>query len=145
MSKSTLTRRALVASTAAMPAAAALGLPAVAQAAAEPDPIFALIEKYREAFDQHGAALDAEDEDQSTLACHAQAKAAQELCHTPPTTLAGLAAVLSFVINVHDADDDILDTFADNKDEPKDENDTCMWPFFRTLLRSAEQMARTQS
>jgi hypothetical protein len=34
-----LTRRALVASTAAMPAAAALGLP-VAQAAAEPDPIF---------------------------------------------------------------------------------------------------------
>jgi ABC-type sugar transport system substrate-binding protein len=44
MSKSTLTRRALVASTAAMPAAAALGLPAVAQAAAEPDPIFAVIE-----------------------------------------------------------------------------------------------------
>jgi hypothetical protein len=48
MSKSTLTRRALVASTAAMPAAAALGLP-VAQAAAEPDPIFAAIEAHRQA------------------------------------------------------------------------------------------------
>ena len=59
MSKSTLTRRALVASTAAVPAAAALGLPAVAQAAAEPDPAFALIEEYRRAYAQHGAALDA--------------------------------------------------------------------------------------
>jgi hypothetical protein len=47
MSKSTLTRRALVASTAAVPAAAALGLPAVAHAAAEPDPIFAVIEAQR--------------------------------------------------------------------------------------------------
>jgi hypothetical protein len=37
MSKSTLTRRALVASTAALPAVAALGLPAVARAATEPD------------------------------------------------------------------------------------------------------------
>jgi hypothetical protein len=46
MSKSTLTRRALVASTAAIPAAAALGLPAVAHAAVEPDPIFALIDAY---------------------------------------------------------------------------------------------------
>ena len=45
MSKSTLTRRALVASTAALPAAAALGLPAAAQAAAEPDPIFAAMEQ----------------------------------------------------------------------------------------------------
>jgi hypothetical protein len=49
MSKSTLTRRALVASTAAVPAAAALGLPAVAHAAAEPDPIFAVIEAHRKA------------------------------------------------------------------------------------------------
>jgi hypothetical protein len=48
MSKSTLTRRALVASTAAMPAAAALGLPA-AQAAAGPDPIFAAIDAHRKA------------------------------------------------------------------------------------------------
>jgi ABC-type sugar transport system substrate-binding protein len=45
MSKSTLTRRALVASTAALPAAAALGLPTAAQAAAEPDPIFAAMEQ----------------------------------------------------------------------------------------------------
>jgi hypothetical protein len=53
MSKSTLTRRALVASTAAMPAAAALGLP-VAQAAAEPDPIFAAIEVHRQAEAEFG-------------------------------------------------------------------------------------------
>jgi hypothetical protein len=49
MSKSTLTRRALVASTAAIPAVAALGLPAVAQAV-EPDPIFSAIEAHRQAW-----------------------------------------------------------------------------------------------
>jgi hypothetical protein len=48
-----LTRRALVASTAAIPAAAALSLPAIA--AAEPDPIFAAIEEYRRASDEYGA------------------------------------------------------------------------------------------
>jgi hypothetical protein len=47
MSKSTLTRRALVASIAAMPAAAVL--PIAAQAATEPDPAFALIERFKEA------------------------------------------------------------------------------------------------
>jgi hypothetical protein len=47
MPKSTLTRRALVASTAAVPAAAALGLPAVAQAVVEPDRIFAAIEQFK--------------------------------------------------------------------------------------------------
>ena len=52
MTKS-MTRRALVASTAAMPAAAALGLP-VAQAAAEPDPIFAAIEAHRKAEAEFG-------------------------------------------------------------------------------------------
>jgi hypothetical protein len=54
MSKSTLTRRALVASTAALPAAAALSLPAVAQAAAAPDPIFAAIEAHRKAEAEFG-------------------------------------------------------------------------------------------
>jgi hypothetical protein len=49
MSKSTLTRRALVAST----AAASLGLPA-AQAASEPDPIFAAIEAHRKAEAEFG-------------------------------------------------------------------------------------------
>ena len=60
MSKSTLTRRALVASTAAVPAAAALGLP-IAQAAAEHDPAFALIERYKEASDIFEKAAAAEN------------------------------------------------------------------------------------
>jgi hypothetical protein len=47
MSISKLTRRALVASTAAMPAVAVL--PIAAQAATEPDPAFALIERFKEA------------------------------------------------------------------------------------------------
>jgi hypothetical protein len=119
------------------------------KAAAEPDPILALIEEYRQAYAQHGAALDAQDDDQSTLACNAQADAAQKLCHTAPTTPAGLAAVLSFVINVTENDDDILRTIA--KDEYRYISDfdedmhTCLWPFLKSILRSAEQMARAQS
>ena len=62
MSKSTLTRRALVASTAAVPAAAALGLPAIALAAAEPDPIFALVERLKEARAANDKACIATDE-----------------------------------------------------------------------------------
>jgi hypothetical protein len=54
---STLTRRALVASTAAIPAAVAL--PIAAQAAAEPDPIFATIEEYQRTYAQLAAATHA--------------------------------------------------------------------------------------
>jgi hypothetical protein len=59
------------------------------------------------------------------------------------TTLAGLAAVLSFVINATESDDDLLGTYA--SDDPQGHEDICMWPFLRTLLRSAEQMAGAQS
>ena len=114
MSKSNLTRRALVASTAAMPAAAALGLPAVAQAAAEPDPIFAAIGKYlagQRAFmarceyeddlAEAGEEIPAAPGDYRTAemvdVVKATITAREELADTSPTTLAGLLTYLSFV------------------------------------------------
>jgi hypothetical protein len=95
MSKSTLTRRALVASAAAVPAAAALSLPAVAQATAEPDPIFAVIEVYREAWDRLGKRGPQSGEEEEERLCFDMADAARNLCRTAPTTIAGLAAVLT--------------------------------------------------
>jgi hypothetical protein len=167
MSKSSLTRRALVASTAAVPAAAALGLPAAAQAAAEPDPIFALIEEYRQSCARLVAVGEAEAafeklhrrpdgsfpegsdhpelkrlEECSSRACDAQAEVVRKLCHTAPTTLVGLAALLNFAIYSNENGDDFLYTY--DNDDPED-GETCLWPFFRTLLQSAEQMARAQS
>jgi hypothetical protein len=113
MSKS-MTRRALVASTAAMPAAAALGLPAVAQAAAEPDPIFAAMEKYlashrafmarceyeddlAEAGEEIPAALGDHRTAEMVTVVNASTAAREELADTSPTTLAGLLTYLTFV------------------------------------------------
>lgn len=135
--------------------------PVASQLAAEPDPIFALIEAYREAYAQHGAACDAlgafeehhpgtdhpewgDLDDRAGQACHALAEAARKLCHTAPTTLAGLAAVLNLVISAHAAGDDILNTFADDEERDFD-SELCKWPFFRTVLQSVEQMAGAQS
>lgn len=142
---------------------------AVAQLAAGPDPIFAVIKDCRQACAQHGAAIDAtyalpgdwnEETGPSPLdhpewgaleaavdqACHRQSEAARKLCHTAPTTLAGIAALLNFVIEAHESGDNILNIFADdNKECPSYERDTCMWPFFKSVLRSVEQMARAQS
>jgi hypothetical protein len=161
MSKSTMTRRALVASTAAVPAAAALSLPAIA--AAEPDPIFAAIEEYQRASDEYGAAIDAQAaidrrpdgslaidspdwknaEDRISQTCTAYTQAIRKLSQTAPTTLAGLAAVLSFVIGANDQGDDLLSTFAEDKYKGSDdERDTCMWPFLKTVRQSVELMAR---
>ncbi len=159
MSKSTLTRRALVASTAAVPAAAALGLPVIAQAAAAPDPIFALIEEYRRLSDEYGHVVSAQAafaigtpdwktaEDRISQTSDAYTEAIRKLCQTAPTTLAGLAAVLSFVIDAEDQGDDLLNTFAEDKYKGGDwyERETCMWPFLKTLQQSAELMARAQS
>lgn len=165
MSKSTLTRRALVASTAAVPAAAALGLPAIA---AEPDPIFALIEEYRRLYDEYGRVIDAQAafavgtpdwknaDDRVSQTSTAYTATIRKLCQTAPTTLAGLAAVLSFIIDAEDQGDDLLNTFAEDKNKDSDAKretciyndlarETCIGPFLRAVLRSVEQVARAQS
>jgi hypothetical protein len=79
---------------AAIPAAV---MPKVAQAA-EPDPIFALIEAHRQAFIEFDAALgpceDWEDAEPHYVPWNAATKA---LLTTPPTTPAGIAALLEYL------------------------------------------------
>jgi hypothetical protein len=78
-----------------------------------PDPAFALIADKRAADVAHGEAIDAEEEaeehgigldeasDRSLAACHAVHAIDWKLATTPPTTLAGVAAVLRFA-NEHE-------------------------------------------
>jgi hypothetical protein len=93
---SNLSRRSLVAGAASLPALAA-GSATAATIEVAPDPVFALVDAYRKACAQTEAA----DEQHVFAACDAQAEAVRKLCHTPPTTFAGLAAALGFVINTH--------------------------------------------
>jgi hypothetical protein len=97
--------------------------PAIASAAViVPDPAFALIAEklaadiaYCEAIDaqekaeiEHGSDSEAalEADDRCLAACHAAHAVDWRLARTPPTTLAGVAAVLRFANEVEDADNE---------------------------------------
>jgi hypothetical protein len=83
-----------------------------------PDPAFALIADKRAADIAHGEAIDAQDEaddkygdrsdeaseasDRCLAACHAVHAIDWRLATTPPTTLAGVAAVLRFANEIED-------------------------------------------
>ena len=153
MSKSTLTRRALVASTPALPAAAALGLPAAAQAAAEPDPIFAAMEQtdsteraflarcaYEEALQKAGQKLPPAPGEYSrtqemVAIVNTSIAGREELAATSPTTLAGLTTYLDFLIarSVELSEGD--DVFFFDGDEET-------LTFVRSIARSARALAR---
>jgi hypothetical protein len=95
-------------------------------AAAEPDPIFALIAAKRAADAAHGDACDMlndaerrygfnSDEAETAFedggpACHAAYEAGWPLATTPPTTLAGVVAVLRFANEIEDAGNEWPDT-----------------------------------
>jgi hypothetical protein len=104
-------------------AAAALTSPSVVVAVtisrhSRPDPAFALIAEKRAADIAHGEAIDAQDEadgrygfhsdeaseadDSCLAACHAVHAIDWKLATTPPTTLAGVAAVLRFANEIED-------------------------------------------
>jgi hypothetical protein len=96
---STLSRRMLVASAAALPA---LAVPALAT---EPDPIFAAIENHRRRCDEYWTAHLATDggcdealQAVAEEALDVQERTAIELLHTKPTTLAGAAALLKYMV-----------------------------------------------
>jgi hypothetical protein len=90
----------------------------VAAAAAEPDPIFALIEAKRAADIAHLHAIEAQDEAEIRTGMRSDAtweardrcgdavgvvnEADWKLATTPPTTLAGIAAVLRFANQIED-------------------------------------------
>jgi hypothetical protein len=102
---------------AAIPTAALVASPAV-------DPAFALIAEKRAADVAHGVAIDAQDEAETRygigcaeeafqrccIACRVVGEADWRLATTPPTTLAGVAAVFRFANEVEDAGGEWPDT-----------------------------------
>jgi hypothetical protein len=88
------------------------------------DPAFALIAEKRAADVAHGVAIDAQDEAETRygigcaeeafqrwcIACRVVGEADWRLATTPPTTLAGVAAVLRFANEVEDAGGEWPDT-----------------------------------
>jgi hypothetical protein len=133
MSKFTLTRRALVASTAVMPAVAMLGLPAAAEPAA-PDPIFAAMVRYQSTSKAFYARCTYENDleragqkltpapgeyrrtSEMVAVVNASIAGRKELAAASPTTLPGLLSYLRFVhersveeeICLFDGDDETL-------------------------------------
>ena len=120
----------------------------------ESDPIFALIEEYRRLYDEYGRVIDAQAafavgtpdwknaDDRVSQTSTAYTATIRKLCQTAPTTLAGLAAVLSFIIDAEDQGDDLLNTFAEDKNKDSDAKretciyndlarETCIGPFLR--------------
>jgi hypothetical protein len=111
MTSTNLSRRAIVAGAASVPA---LAVPAVA-AAIDPDPIFAAIEAHR-----HWAKrLDdlwpewGEVSPEAESAREAAMEATRRLCETSPTTMAGLVALLDFAVSEQKR---MNDTLADDNE-----------------------------
>jgi hypothetical protein len=107
------TRRRLL-TVAAGGAVAAMAISTMAQASpADPDPAFALIAEKLAADMAHGVSIDAQDEAEGGPgedeawqrccdACGVVNKVDWRLATTPPTTLAGIAAVLRFANEIED-------------------------------------------
>jgi hypothetical protein len=160
---SKLSRRSLVTTAATLPA---LAVPITAASATEPDPTFALIEAFEQAYAAHGTAIDAETafceshprpdgsfpvardwpelqvlENSASDACHAQWAANVKLFLTPPSTIAGLAALLKFVITRAERDC-VLSAIIPVDDHDDGDGPTILMPLFRTLSESVERLAR---
>jgi hypothetical protein len=102
MQSTTTTRRALVTGLAGATAVAATGLPA---GAAEPDPIYAGIERHRAALaevERQEAGIDLPDAVEEAYAD--EGEAITDLVRTTPTTVAGCAALLRHLQEYTDAD-----------------------------------------
>jgi hypothetical protein len=110
MSPANLSRRAILAGAASVPAFA---LPAAALASTEPDPAFAAIDTHREALVRKMAAarrdseLERDDDGKKeaeaaeTLARAAEDDAQWELAIVVPTTLAGILALLAYLDDLY--------------------------------------------
>jgi hypothetical protein len=104
-------------------------LPAVVQAAAEPDPIFAAIERYKSAVDTFNDFEGSESSPQHYALEHAFHQAQDALLEAVPTTLAGMKAKISFCMND--------ETFSASE-LPHE----LLHDFLNTLYKSACMMAR---
>jgi hypothetical protein len=159
MSSTNMSRRALVAGAVTVPAATVLASPiAAARADVEPDPIYAVIEKYRATHAAFLALADYEDDQEESghqlilapddhrtpemVAIVTASKAAlSELENTSPTTLAGLAAHLSFVLSQSDELGEFLFVGPEESIDGTDQITT----FVRSLERAARRMAAEQA
>jgi hypothetical protein len=91
-----MNRRAVVAGAAVLPAIAA----PIAVLAGEPDPIFAAIEAHRVKNGDFKAACRDGTDEQAEIACAIEGAAARAMFLTVPTTLAGIAALVAYVIGL---------------------------------------------
>jgi hypothetical protein len=120
-----LNRRAVLAG------AAAAAVPAPALALQEDDPVFAAIAARKATIAAEQAAVLLTDDDLDALA-DADAEALRVLLRTPPTTLAGVTALLRYVVECKEADDYSLDTYNGHK--------TFGDGLHRTLLTALERL-----
>jgi hypothetical protein len=98
---SKLSRRSLVASAAALPA---LAVPAIAITSVEPDPIYAAIERWKEAVAVEDEAFRAHGDGDET-ATDARIEAMHDIFNTMPTTMDGMRAKIDFAMSVDDVTD----------------------------------------
>jgi hypothetical protein len=107
MSSTNLSRRAIVAGAASVPA---LAVPAIALASTEPDPIFAAIERWKKFLAIENASYDARDnaideanvatlDQASDEACDQRCDATYAIFDMVPTTLAGMRAKIDFAFD----------------------------------------------
>jgi hypothetical protein len=120
-----LNRRAVLAG------AAAAAVPAPALALQEDDPVFAAIAARKATIAAEQAAVLLADDDLDALV-EADAEALRVLLRTPPTTLAGVTALLRYVVECKEADDYSLDTYNGHK--------TFGDGLHRTLLTALERL-----
>jgi hypothetical protein len=104
-------RRSIVTGLAAAPV---LGLPAIAAASAEPDPVFALIERHRRLYEAIEAKPTWQDDALSVAVDECNA-AWDTLLTTPATTLQGCAVAMLYVVRqeMEENMSDIPEQFAD--------------------------------
>jgi hypothetical protein len=137
MSKSEMSRRALVCGATVLPAIATLPASAIAAAdvTAEPDPIFAAIERRRATIAAHKIAREhaaeekshdkktgrnfAESKKRERAAWNADTEAIRALFSTVPATLAGVLALVRYVAECDAAGDDIWMVYMTDEDEPE--------------------------
>jgi hypothetical protein len=142
------TRRHLLTVAAGGAVAAVVGIPATAAV----DPAFALIAEKRAADVAHGEAIDVQDEaerdddpdaeedafQRRCVACGVVNEADWRLATTPPTTLAGVAAVLRFANEIEDGGMEWPDTDAVG---PKG----CHYQLRATMAAAIEALIKTSA
>jgi hypothetical protein len=117
----------------------------------KPDPIFAVIDRYRVAFEEHGKTCKGEPipfdtpehaawEAAQDIAAEKHAASAREICRTVPTTIAGVAAAIRIVEESIPTGCSIPRHFTYSNS-----GKTCEDAFFKSLRTAAERLAGVEA